>query len=1026
MPTVLTELRIDASNYAAGAETKAAADRKMVESGAQAGASIEQTQRRLQPTQAAYERLARSVDPAIRGQAEFTKGASLLDRALASGVTTASEHDRLMGLLQNRWLAGAQAVSINTREVVSLGRALATGNFTEGSTALARMGLSAGGLSGAMLAATAAGAGFIGFIAAAAIRAEEANSAALKFDTTIRGMGLVFGQTGAEVQKFAADLARSGPFSEADTTKAAAALLKFQGVAVGAFQEILPLAKDVAAVTGETLPAAAEELAKAYTGNLEAISKLDQELQLHLSPAQFAYIRQLEEQNRTTDAARVLFQDLKDRVKGLADDGMTPAAKSTKGAGDAWRDFLDALGDAGGTAVLTGTLGFFTRLTQNAADFVDQLRGGITAMGILVDEASKTPAQRAGSIIGQNIPLPPAPPPIPLRNAPAGLAGGPPGSGAGTPGDIVAYDKAVADLTKKLDEETTALGRTAAAAGQDGAAALRARLQAEAGNLATDATVKAHIDAAVAIQAHIDALKMATEEQKKYQEALKGAQGTSDQLGLDNNGLAGLARASGISPAAMATQRRLNEAFSDTQGARDAAGGDSGKLAEVDALTAAIQRQLEVRDLLNQTIRSNDEDSKLQGTLSLKRLELSLMGQDAGLRAQELADLKLRNDLIEEGYEIGTKAFDDELAKRKLIADQIAAATVAIKQQQDQEKQNAETMKQLGAEIGSALEKFATGTGSAHTRLKELEQTLLKMTEQQLIFKPFETGFSNLFSPADKQQPVGGLAGMLSKGFVGLLFGSSASDTAAATANAGGTGATGAGSSSGGLWGLMFGSSAPNVSSVTGSGSSSSGGLWGLLFGSDSASSTLANATINVASATINAAGAGSAASGASGGGGLLGGLGSWIGSLFGGGDLGAASSFSDPIFGAAITGIAKGGVFSSGQLTKFAAGGIVQDPTYFNIGLMGEAGPESIMPLTRMPGGKLGISAAGAGGGHTFNISVDARGANDPEAVRRMVTAGIMEATPHIVRAASSNAVAASFGIMRQGGRGAQISGKR
>ena len=39
--------------------------------------------------------------------------------------------------------------------------------------------------------------------------------------------------------------------------------------------------------------------------------------------------------------------------------------------------------------------------------------------------------------------------------------------------------------------------------------------------------------------------------------------------------------------------------------------------------------------------------------------------------------------------------------------------------------------------------------------------------------------------------------------------------------------------------------------------------------------------------------------------------------------------------------------------------------------GLMGEAGPEAIMPLRRGPDGKLGVAAAGGGGGvHvTFNI---------------------------------------------------------
>lgn len=73
----------------------------------------------------------------------------------------------------------------------------------------------------------------------------------------------------------------------------------------------------------------------------------------------------------------------------------------------------------------------------------------------------------------------------------------------------------------------------------------------------------------------------------------------------------------------------------------------------------------------------------------------------------------------------------------------------------------------------------------------------------------------------------------------------------------------------------------------------------------------------------------------------------------------------------------AKGGAFSGGrELTAFARGGIVHRPTVFPMaegaGLMGEAGPEAIMPLRRGPGGKLGVEASG--GGNVYQI--DARGA--------------------------------------------------
>lgn len=59
----------------------------------------------------------------------------------------------------------------------------------------------------------------------------------------------------------------------------------------------------------------------------------------------------------------------------------------------------------------------------------------------------------------------------------------------------------------------------------------------------------------------------------------------------------------------------------------------------------------------------------------------------------------------------------------------------------------------------------------------------------------------------------------------------------------------------------------------------------------------------------------------------------------------------------------ANGAAFDSGGIRKFASGGIVDSPTMFRYsgnkaGLMGEAGPEAILPLARGSGGKLGVQA--------------------------------------------------------------------
>ncbi len=142
---------------------------------------------------------------------------------------------------------------------------------------------------------------------------------------------------------------------------------------------------------------------------------------------------------------------------------------------------------------------------------------------------------------------------------------------------------------------------------------------------------------------------------------------------------------------------------------------------------------------------------------------------------------------------------------------------------------------------------------------------------------------------------------------------------------------------------------------------------------------------------------------GGGGGGGLFGGLGSLFSGFFGGGGGGGASAITTATAGGGLLPFAKGGVFNSGNITPFANGGIVRRPTLFPMangaGLMGEAGPEAIIPLKRGPGGKLGIQASGGGGGGT-TIILDLRGSNGDASIETAVERGIRRASPGLINA--------------------------
>jgi len=96
----------------------------------------------------------------------------------------------------------------------------------------------------------------------------------------------------------------------------------------------------------------------------------------------------------------------------------------------------------------------------------------------------------------------------------------------------------------------------------------------------------------------------------------------------------------------------------------------------------------------------------------------------------------------------------------------------------------------------------------------------------------------------------------------------------------------------------------------------------------------------------------------------------------------------------ASMLGFANGGAFSGGnQVTAFADGGVVGGPTTFNMGLMGEAGPEAIMPLHRDGSGTLGVKMnGGVGGGssagttHYNPVSIQIHSNQDPKQIADQV----------------------------------------
>lgn len=96
------------------------------------------------------------------------------------------------------------------------------------------------------------------------------------------------------------------------------------------------------------------------------------------------------------------------------------------------------------------------------------------------------------------------------------------------------------------------------------------------------------------------------------------------------------------------------------------------------------------------------------------------------------------------------------------------------------------------------------------------------------------------------------------------------------------------------------------------------------------------------------------------------------------------------------LLGFAKGAAFDAGKIRAFAKGGVVGGPTLFPMqgatGLMGEAGPEAILPLQRTLDGRLGV-AGGQGGAPSVTVTIVTRDADSFARSRTQVAATLARA---------------------------------
>ncbi|RWR08527.1 phage tail tape measure protein [Paenirhodobacter populi] len=99
---------------------------------------------------------------------------------------------------------------------------------------------------------------------------------------------------------------------------------------------------------------------------------------------------------------------------------------------------------------------------------------------------------------------------------------------------------------------------------------------------------------------------------------------------------------------------------------------------------------------------------------------------------------------------------------------------------------------------------------------------------------------------------------------------------------------------------------------------------------------------------------------------------------------------------GSSLTMNANGGVYGGPGISAYS-GQVVNKPTLFpfakGTGLMGEAGPEAILPLVRAANGKLGVQSQGGGGAsEPTSININVTGARGNSEIEQMVASGVSQ----------------------------------
>lgn len=302
--------------------------------------------------------LMSKLDPAYAKESKLSEATALLDANLAAGNISAAKHAAMMAKVEAAYGAaatGAKGLNFATagaaREMTVLAHeALFNGNLNRMPGSMMVLAERTGGL-GSVFAALASPAG----IAALAITAvgvaagvitykiAKANLELTHLEAELQATGRTAQESRPQLENYVTQLNTLSGVNKEAADSIVEDFSKAPRIGSVLFDQLVRSVGDFAYATGQEAPAAAKELAKAFSDPTKGAQELDAQLDF-LTSAQLRSIQTAQAQGDTYKAQEILFDALKDRIQGMSDNTLH-FGEVVRRALAGWRQFHSDLGN---------------------------------------------------------------------------------------------------------------------------------------------------------------------------------------------------------------------------------------------------------------------------------------------------------------------------------------------------------------------------------------------------------------------------------------------------------------------------------------------------------------------------------------------------------------------------------------------------------------------------------------------------------------------------------------------------------